>query len=58
MSSSLAHTPGSLANENATRPSVGVRLIASFKAIMESLVAAEARRLVQTEPLSYRFPPL
>ena len=33
-------------------------LVAMFKAVLESLVAAQTRQLDQTGALMYRFPPL
>jgi hypothetical protein len=32
--------------------------VATFKAVLESLVAAQSKRFEGTEPLSYRFPPI
>jgi hypothetical protein len=55
MSESLALDPS---DERTTQPAPGFRFGAWFKAVLESLVSANARRFEDTDPLAYRFPPI
>ena len=58
MSECLALDPSPLPDEVATKSAPRVGVGATFKALLESLVAAQTRRFEDTGPLMYRFPPL
>jgi hypothetical protein len=57
MSNSLTLDPV-VPSQASAKPAPSAGFIAKFKAVMESLVAAQAKRFEGTEPLSYRFPPI
>ena len=57
MSNTLALDPSPAAETAAARPARR-GFAAVFMAALESLVAAQSRRFENTEPLSYRFPPI
>jgi hypothetical protein len=57
MSDFLAGETLPLVNET-TKNAPPSRFVAAFKAMMESLVAAQRGRFSDNEPLLYRFPPL
>jgi hypothetical protein len=58
MSECLALDPSPLPGEAATKPAPRMNFGAMFKAVLESLVAAQTRRFESAGPLMYRFPPL
>ena len=58
MSDSLALQASSVPDGQITKPAARRGFGAAFKAVLESLVAAESRRFEDTQPLLYRFPPL
>jgi len=59
MSDGLALDPSSLPRNGAlTRPAPTHRWVAAFKAVLESLVAAQSGQYNHGEPPMFRFPPL
>jgi hypothetical protein len=57
MSESLALEPA-MPGEPTAKSAPRAGFVATFKAVLESLVAAQSKRFEGTEPLSYRFPPI
>jgi hypothetical protein len=57
MSESLALEPA-MPGETTAKSAPRAGFVATFKAVLESLVAAQSKRFEGTEPLSYRFPPI
>jgi hypothetical protein len=56
MSQSMALQASPVANKQTATPRVGFR--AKFAAFLESLVAAQARRFENVDPLMFRYPPI
>jgi hypothetical protein len=56
MSESLALDPSPLPGERTTKPAA--KFGAMFKAVLESMVAAQTRQIDATGPLMYRYPPI
>ena len=54
MSESLVLKPSSVPGNTASRMGFGTR----FKAFLTSLVAAQARRFENIDPLMFRYPPI
>jgi hypothetical protein len=58
MSESLALKPAPLPGARTTKPAAKFRFGAMFMAALESLVAAQTRKIDETGPLLYRYPPI
>jgi hypothetical protein len=58
MSESLALDPSPLPGERTTKPAAKFGFGAMFKAVLESMVAAQTRQIDATGPLMYRYPPI
>ena len=58
MSESLVLQASPRANERTATPAPRVGFRAKFAAFLESLVAAQARRFENVDPLMFRYPPL
>ena len=58
MSESLALEPSSLTDGRTTKPAAKFGLGAMFLAAIESLVAAQTRKINETATQMYRYPPI